>query len=91
VTVEENFVVNKDMAPWARRRSHNDRLMRKLNVAISQLRAGANYESAAAVAEVLEVIRALPTGQTNAATMPNYGTNGCALTVAVIGVGRRDK
>jgi hypothetical protein len=82
------FVVNKDMAPWDRLAPirHRERLLRKMNVAITQLRMAANYESAAAIAEALEVIRALPYGPINStmavAATPNYG-RACAVTSGV--------
>jgi hypothetical protein len=92
MTAERNcifngVVINKDMAAWERLAPirHRERLLRRMNVAIVQLRMAANYESAAAIAEALEVIRGLPYGRGNGsvavAATPNYGGK-CAITSA---------
>ena|SRR5579862_3829002 len=83
-----DFVVNKDMTPWDRLAPvrHRERLMRKMNIAITQLRMDAHYESAAAIAEALEVIRAIPYGSRDTVVAvgatPNYG-RACAVTSGI--------
>jgi hypothetical protein len=85
--VLNGVVINKDMQPWTRLAPlrQRERLIRRLTLAVSQLRAGTHYESAAAVAEALEVIRAMPYGRMNENGMaaPDYTNRRVEFVVAV--------
>ena len=85
--VLNGVVINKDMQPWTRLAPlrQRERLIRRLTLAVSQLRAGTHYEGAAAVAEALEVIRAMPYGRMDDGKVaaPDYANRRVAFVVAV--------